>query len=530
LRYGGFYTQDEIREIVAYAMDRHVTIIPEIEMPGHCMAALASYPELSCTGGPFEVGKAWGVYDDVYCPKEETFKFLEDVLTEVCDLFPGTYIHIGGDEVPKERWKKCVHCQELMKKEGLKDENELESYFIRRIEKFLNSKGKQIIGWDEILEGGVAPNAAVMSWRGTEGGIAAAKLKHSVVMTPGGYCYFDYYQGNPQYEPLAIGGYTPIEKVYSYEPVPSELSPDEQQYILGAQGNVWTEYINTPRQVEYMALPRMAALAEVDWSPKSARDYPDFQRRLLKHFSLLDRISVNYSKAIYEIKSSVKRTTEENGILFALSTPFNPDGVRYTTDDTDPSEHSDIYDRPLIITKNTTVRYAYFENHQRMGNILEQSFYISKSTGKKVYLKYPPHENYPGNGAFTLVDGIRGDTARHGLNWIGFWGPNLEAVIDFGNQEQFSHLTIDFFRGEASWIYFPKSLEILVSDDTLHWLSVKKLSGEELNKYGQTVTIAIGDRSARYIKIIAENTGKIPDGKPGAGNDSWLFVDEIMIE
>jgi len=529
-RYGGFYTQREIKEIVAYAQQRHVTIVPEIEMPGHSTAALAAYPELSCTGGPFEVGKAWGVYDDVYCTRKETFKFLQDVLTEVCALFPGKYIHIGGDECPKERWKKCERCQALIKKEKLKGESELQSYFIRRIEKFLNSKGKQIIGWDEILEGGLAPKAAVMSWRGTDGGIAAAKQKHRAVMTPGSHCYFDHYQGTPQYEPLAIGGYTTVEKVYSYEPTPAELSAGERQYILGAQGNVWTEYINTPRQVEYMAIPRMAALAEVVWSPAEQRDYGDFRQRLLQHFQLLDKMGVNYSKAIYEIKAVVKPSIAGNGIVFELSSPFDSTGIKYTIDGSEPASTSPQYRSAIDIPSTLVVKAAYFDMGKQRGNTLIQSFIVSKSTGKSITLKSPPHENYFGSGAFTLVDGVRGDFARHGQNWLGWWGPDMEATVDLGKPEQITKVTIDVFDGEGSWIHLPKSVEVFVSNDTVNFGSVKKLSAEEIRKGGNILEMNIGDRTARYVKVVAENAGKIPEGKPGATNDAWLFVDEIMIE
>lgn len=289
IRYGGFYTQEEIKEIVAYAKERHITIVPEIEMPGHALAALASYPEFSCTGGPFEVGKTWGVLEDVFCPKDETFTFLENVLSEVMELFPSEYIHIGGDESPKIRWKSCPHCQKRIKEEHLKDEHELQSYFIQRIEKFVNSKGRKIIGWDEILEGGLAPNAAVMSWRGTEGGIAAAKQKHFVVMSPGSHCYFDHYQGEPKNEPIAFGGYTNVEKVYSFNPIPKELSAEESKYILGAQANLWTEYINTPEQVEYMIFPRIAALSEVLWGTSDPNNYKEFEKRLIQHFEMYEK-------------------------------------------------------------------------------------------------------------------------------------------------------------------------------------------------------------------------------------------------
>ncbi len=293
--YCGYYTQEDIKEVVAHAKDLYITVIPEIEMPGHSLAALASYPWLGCTGGPYEVATHWGVFKDIYCAgNDSTFKFLEDVLTEVMALFPSKYIHIGGDEAPKARWKECPKCQARIKAEGLKDEHELQSYFIRRIEKFLNQHGRSIIGWDEILEGGLAPNATVMSWRGIKGGIAAAKMKHDVIMTPGSHCYFDYYQGDPKKEPLAIGGFLPLEKVYSYEPVPEELTPEEQKYIIGAQGNVWTEYMATPDYVEYMVYPRACALAEVDWTPAGEKDYADFQKRLKTNLEHLKALGVNY--------------------------------------------------------------------------------------------------------------------------------------------------------------------------------------------------------------------------------------------
>jgi len=297
-RYGGFYTQDEIKEVIAYAKKRFVTIIPEIEMPGHAMAALASYPELSCTGGPFEVEGLWGIFNDIYCPKEETFTFLENVLSEVIDLFPSKYIHIGGDEAPKLRWQNCAHCQALIKKEGLKDEHELQSYFVKRIEKFVESKGRQIIGWDEILEGGLAPNATVMSWRGEAGGIEAAKQNHDVIMTPTSYLYLDYYQADPKTQPLSIGGFVPLWKVYGYNPIPAELTPAEAKHIRGVQGNLWTEYISTTDHVEYMILPRGAAVAEIGWSPQSKRDYTDFKQRMIQQFKRYAGMSWNYCNAI----------------------------------------------------------------------------------------------------------------------------------------------------------------------------------------------------------------------------------------
>ena len=296
--YRGFYTQDEVREIVAYAAERYVTIVPEIEMPGHSLAALAAYPRLACTPGPFEVGTTWGVFEDIYCPSEATFTFLEKVLTEVMELFPSTFIHIGGDEAPKARWKKSPLAQRIIRREGLKDEHELQSWFIHRIDRFLTAHGRRLVGWDEILEGGLAPGATVMSWRGTAGGIAAAREGHDVVMTPGSHLYLDRYQAAPDSEPLAIGGFLPMQKVYEFEPVPAELTPEEARHVLGAQGNVWTEYMPTGEQVEYMAWPRALALAELVWSPRERRDWEDFQSRLPVSLKLLEAEGVNYRKAV----------------------------------------------------------------------------------------------------------------------------------------------------------------------------------------------------------------------------------------
>ncbi len=321
-RSGGFYTQEEIKDVVAYAAKRYITIVPEIEMPGHASAAIAAYPELSCfpdeptikyfptkgTWGGDSAGKqvqqAWGVYDDVYVPSDNTFKFLENVLDEVFALFPGKYIHIGGDECPKTNWKRSDFCQKLMKEKGLKDENELQSYFVQRIEKYINSKGKIMIGWDEILEGGLAQNAMVMSWRGEEGGIAAAKQKHKVIMTPGGYVYLDHSQNKPE-DSLTIGGYLPINQVYNYEPIPAELHTSDSSFVWGAQANVWTEYIANEKKVEYTIFPRVSALSEVLWSSKAARNYDDFSKRLATQVKRYDLWNANYSKqAIANMKTA----------------------------------------------------------------------------------------------------------------------------------------------------------------------------------------------------------------------------------
>ncbi|MBT3559753.1 MAG: beta-N-acetylhexosaminidase [Flavobacteriaceae bacterium] len=299
-KYGGYYTQEQVKDIVNYALEREITIIPEIEMPGHSKAAIAAYPNLSCEEKPVNVATLWGVFEDIYCSKEETFKFLEDVIDEVVDLFPGKYIHIGGDEAPKTRWEKCNNCQSVIKREGLKDEHELQNYFISRMEKYINSKGKKIIGWDEILEGGLAPNATVMSWRGISGGIKAANMKHDVIMTPNATCYLDHYQSKDKNEPLAIGGYTPLEEIYNYEPIPEELDSESSKYIIGAQGNVWTEYMSTSEYVEYMVFPRIFALSEVVWS-KNKSNFEEFSNRVTSFFDRLDKLNINYSTHLEKI-------------------------------------------------------------------------------------------------------------------------------------------------------------------------------------------------------------------------------------
>jgi hexosaminidase len=349
--HGGFYTQDEVRDIVAYAQERFVTIVPEIEMPGHSLAALAAYPELGCTEGPFEVATRWGVFEDIYCPKEETFEFLTNVLAEIIDLFPGEYVHIGGDEAPKARWEASEVAQDVIRREGLRDEDELQSWFIRRIEAFLNQHGRRLIGWDEILEGGLAPNASVMSWRGVQGGVEAARMGHDVVMTPTSHLYLDYYQGAPDEEPLAIGGFLPLERVYSFEPIPEELTEDEARHVLGAQGNVWTEYMKTEDHVEYMVFPRMLALSEVVWSDQGSRDFGGFLARLPWHLEWLDAAGVRYR--IPDVVGLERdRLTLEDRPLIELGGPPGW-AIRYTVGGAEPTAGSPRYTEPIRLDLRT---------------------------------------------------------------------------------------------------------------------------------------------------------------------------------
>lgn len=527
--YGGFYTQEDIKEIVAYAKEKHITVVPEIEMPGHATAALAAYPEFSCTGGPFEVGTKWGVLDDVFCPNENTLNFLKAILDEIIPLFPSEYIHIGGDECPKIRWHQCVKCQSLIKEKGLKDEHELQSYFVTQIEKYINKKGKKIIGWDEILEGGLAPNAAVMSWRGTEGGIAAAKAKHFVVMSPGSHCYFDHYQGEQKTEPLAIGGYTPLEKVYEFNPIPTELSTEESTYILGAQGNVWTEYMDDFSKVEYMAMPRMAALAEVLWGKDNSSNYTDFKNRLQLHFSFLDKMKVNYSKALFELKAKISATDDH--LLKVELVAANPSSsIFYSLDNNNPTNKSILYQQPIIIEKNTTLKAASFDSNVQKSAVLEQKFEIHLATAATVTLKVEPSNSYKANGAFSLVDGMYGDRGKFGRDWLGFSGKDVLATIDLGSVKKVHSITVDVLSSPASWIYYPKQIAISYSENGIDYSADSIISVQEIESLKGVVKVEIPPTSIQYIKVNAYNQGKIAEGNPGAGESAWLFIDEIKVE
>ncbi len=371
--YGGYYTQDEVRELVRYASERYVTIIPEIELPGHALAAIACYPELSCgLEDHYETATRWGIFKQVYCPKEETFKFLEDVFDEVFELFPTELVHIGGDECPKASWKKCPHCQSLIKKLGLKDEFELQSWFIQRMEKYINSKGHQIIGWDEILQGGLAPNAKVMSWLGEEGGIKAAQQHHEVVMAPYPKYYLDYWQADPESEPLAMGGPTTLRTMYEYNPVPEVLTSDERRYIIGVEGCVWTEYMPTPARVEYMAWPRMCAIAEAGWT-REDKDWNRFTRSLELHLGRLDRLGVAYCKAFFDPFIELHKDTEYSKVA-TISVDAPGAEIRYTLDGSTPTAESRLYEGPFVINRQQRVTAAAFREGKRIGDIKYKIF------------------------------------------------------------------------------------------------------------------------------------------------------------
>ncbi len=528
-RYGGFYTQEEIKEVVAYAASRFVTIVPEIEMPGHAQAPLAAYPELGCTGEQLEVWQLWGVSENVYCPKEETFAFLEDVLTEVMALFPGKYIHIGGDESPKTQWEQNAFCQELIRREGLKDEHELQSYFIRRIERFVNSQGRRIIGWDEILEGGLAPNATVMSWRGISGGIEAAQSGHDVIMTPTSHCYLDYYQSDHPDEPLAIGGFIPLEKVYGYEPIPAELEGAARAHVLGAQANLWTEYIPTVEKLDYMIFPRLCALAELVWSPADKRDFDHFAQRLSPHLDRLKGMGIHCANHLYDLNAAIQ--PQAGKVEVKLNIHAKEGSIHYTRDGSEPTPQSPLYEGPLQLDSSAYIRAQAFRADGKPGRAWEQKIVFHKATGKHIQLTHQPHDKYKGGGNGSVLNGVLGSDERYGdAEWLGFDGNDFEAMIDMGQDAALiKAVHFRFFKGEGQWIYLPAEIHILTSSDGKEFKEIavqEEISGE--NKVVE-VTMPLHELAVRYLKIIAKNHGTIAPGRQGAGNKAWLFVDELRV-
>jgi hexosaminidase len=523
-RYGGFYTQEEVKEIVAYATARNINVIPEIEMPGHAQAAIAAYPELGCENKKYEVATKWGVFEDVFCPNEVTFTFLEDVMDEVITLFPGKYIHIGGDECPKEAWKKSAFCQNLIKKQNLKDEHGLQSYFIQRMEKYINSKGKQIIGWDEILEGGLAPNATVMSWRGIEGGLEAARQDHDVIMTPGTHCYFDHYQSESPDEPVAIGGYTTVEKVYHWEPIPDSLAEDKRKYILGGQSNLWSEYIKAYSGVEYMVYARGMAMSEALWS--SNKDYTAFLPRYMKHNDYWKSKGANMAFHVYDLKPMVDAGKGQPvSISFMI-----PEGteVQYSVNG-GASQKMDTQ-KPLDITENGN--YAFTAGKDgRNGKPLLLHFDLHKATSATLTLEHDAAKQYAGNGPGSIINGIKGSDEKYGgTEWLGFDGVDAIGILDFGKPTEINNVNFRFFKGEGQWIYLPKSIEVFGSEDGKTFTTLKKISEITTSTKIASINIDIKNNQTRYLKFIATNYGTIPEGSQGAGHKAWLFVNEVVVK
>ncbi|TDE03254.1 glycoside hydrolase family 20 protein [Flavobacterium hiemivividum] len=533
--YGGYYTQEEIKEVVKFAAARGVNIVPEIEMPGHVASAIASYPELSCNQ-KFQLPLTGGDYTNMssnYCPgNEDVFQFNEDILTEVMALFPSQYIHIGGDEVDKSSWKSCPKCQARMKTENLKTEEELQSYFIKRIEKFIVSKKRKMIGWDEILEGGLAPEAVVMSWRGEKGGIEAAKMHHEVVMTPGNPVYFDHYQAGPDGEPLAIGGMNTLRKVYDYEPIPKELPAENRKYILGAQANLWTEYITTNEGVEYMVLPRMLALAEVVWSPSAAKDWTSFNQRLKWHYRGFQQKGLHYSEGSNKIEITPK--VENGQLTVALASEVVGSEIFYTLDGSDPNDNSIKYDAPFTIEKTASVRaVSVYEGKVANGIPSKLDFAIHKASGKNVSYLNKPSSAYKANGDNSLTDGVRG-TFNVTKYWHGFYAKDMVATIDLGETTTVSKLALGCLQNKVDWIFFPTAVKFEISTDGINYKEVVQ-SELPLEKSVEPTAIhnfttSFAAQKAKFVRITAKIIPALPKGHNGEGKPGWLFADEIVVE
>lgn len=534
--YGGYYTQDDIREIVAYADERYITVVPEIEMPAHVGSAMAAYPEYSCTGGPFTVppGGVWPI-TDIYCAgKDETFTFLEDILTEVMDLFPSEYIHIGGDEADKTEWKRCPDCQARIRNEGLKDEHELQSYFVKRIEQFLNSKGRKLIGWDEILQGGLAPEATVMSWQGFEGGIAAARSGHQAVMTPVSHCYFNVYQGDPATEPESFRGLLTLKKVYSFEPVPPELTPEEAKLIIGTQGCLWTEYVTDGSTAEYMILPRLTALSEVAWSPAEKRDWQGFNHRLPKMMERFDQAGINYSRGSFHVDMSASRDEASGNIMLEMTSEQPSPEIRYTTDGSDPGAGSPLYDKPLKMTEKTIVKAAIFSDGKIMGGISSKNISINRATGMNVHYNIPFSDRYKGHGEHTLVNGINGSGDFNDGHWQGFEGTDMDVVIDLGSKTQVTSVSSSYMAAVGSWIFLPQKVEYYYSSDSVDFIPLGTVPTEadpaDQGNTVETYFTSFPAVEARYIRVIARGLITCPPWHAGAGSRAWLFCDEIIVD
>lgn len=511
---GGFYTQDEAREFVRYAANKGITVIPEIEMPGHSEEVLAVYPQLSCSGEAYKNAE--------FCiGNEETFQFLTSVLDEVMDIFPSTYIHIGGDEADKTAWRKCPKCQQRIQENNLNNEEGLQSYAIKRVEQYLTERGRKLIGWDEILEGGLAPEATVMSWRGEQGGIEAANSGHDVIMTPGSHLYFDSYQTNPIGQPEAIGGFLPLDKVYAYNPISKDISVDKQQHVLGVQANLWTEYIPTQEHVEYMAFPRLIALSEIGWTAPENKNWPDFQKRLQKHYRLLQQLNVHYYRPSYDVNISGKYdfTTKKNTIAIQ-SEQYNPQ-IRYTTDGTNPNSTSTLYVEPFTLVNTTTVKAAVFNDTVRYGGVAMFTADIHKGIGKKITYNNQWNERYPAKLDTTLLNGQYGGLSYGDGEWQGFL-EDFDVTLDFERREELQEVRLRFMQITGPGIYIPSSVSLLASDDGKHFRELQQIHNDvsptDSTLRFKTFSFKLDGRLARYIRIVGKNDRK-----------GFLFTDEIVV-
>ena len=538
--YGGFYTQEQIKEIVKYAQDRYITIIPEVDIPGHTLAVLTAYPELGCTGKDCAVGTKWGVFDDVLCAgNEASYEFLEGVFDEITELFPSKYIHIGGDECPKTRWKECPKCQAKIKALGLKGdaehtaEQKLQGYVVSRVEQFLKKKGREVIGWDEILEGdNISQDAIVMSWRGTEGGIAAAQRHNRAIMTPHYSLYFDYNQGeDPSKEPLSIGEYLPVKKVYDYEPIDPKLTPEQGKYILGAQANLWTEYIASPAHAQYMLLPRLAALAEVQWTAPEKKNYADFLKRLGNLLNYYQKKGYHYAKHVLGVTPVIQPAPKKDGIQVELLT-VGDGKVYYTTDGTTPDATKTLYTQPIKLSNEVLLKAVAVHKDTISGVFSYQSLF-NKATYKPIQLLTETNPKYTFGGATALVDAQIGEDSYIDGHWVGFPGRvGVEAVIDLGKEEEISILKAGSLADTPNWIFPASEVAIYSSADGKNFQLITQQPLKIAQKTDPIkrvpISLNFAKTKTRYVKVVLKGT-VIPEWHEGKGTPALLFVDEIQL-
>ncbi len=539
-RYGGYYTQEEITEVINYARERFITIIPEIDMPGHMLAALASYPHLGCTGEGYATATKWGVFDDVLCVgKDSVMQFVYDVLDEVTELFPSELIHIGGDECPKASWAKCPRCLAKMQELQLENDGEhtalekLQSWFMHQVEKYLAGKGRKVIGWDEILEGGIGPDAIVMSWRGMDGGYAAVKQKHDAIMTPNSHLYFDYYQTkDTEGEPLAFNGFIPIEKVYNLNPIPDKLNQEEQKHIIGVQANLWSEYIPTFRHAEYMALPRMCALSEVQWCNHGKRDYFAFLKRLPRITEFFERDGINYSKHIFKIQMEITPNFTDDTDEVTLYSCGNNDNIRYTLDGSTPTLESELYTKPIKINMDCILTATQFDGDSAVKTVKE-TFNFNKATVKDISLQQQPSLQYKNKGAQMLVDGLHGGQLYSDGRWLGFKGNDIDAIVDLGTPTQISHAAINLNIDPANYIMNGVGLTVYASDDGMEFNEIASkaipITAAGTLPHITTESIDFDPTTARFFRIVLKNA-PLPAWHRAKGEQAFLFADEIILE
>lgn len=536
--YGGFYTKAGAKEIVAYAKERFITVIPEIDLPGHTLAVLATYPNLGCTGGPYEVSRKWGIFADVLCAgNEDIYTFLNDVFDEIVDIFPSEYIHIGGDECLKNQWEICPKCQRKIKELGYKNdknstaEQKLQSYVMNRVGEYIKSKNRKIIGWDEIQDGEIIPDVTIMSWRGKESAITAARHTNDVIIVPTSHLYFDYYQSKEtENEPLGIGGYIPVEKVYGFEPMPVELTSEQQKYIIGLQANLWTEYISDEEHVEYMILPRLAALSEVQWTMPERKDYNAFLPHLATLMNLYERLDFNFATHIFDIKPIIVSDAVNKQVKITLST-FDKAPIYYTTDGSIPDEKSLLYQEPLMF-KSSVILNAIAIRGEDRSRVFSKRININKATFKKVMLENKSVPKYTYKGNSVLVDGLQGSNVYSTGEWLGF-SQDFIAVVDLEDIPEISKVRIRTFIDVLNWIAGATYYEVYVSSDNESFKKVYERDCDPLQEDtfgGQKYLEAdFAPEKARYVKIVAKSLKSLPEWSSGSGKPAAMFVDEIIV-